>query len=358
MIIHISGWRDQGGGTAVAQLLASLPQTKGSLLFLESDRAKIPPPAEQIESEWSIHFLDFMASQRLVARLLTEHEQILLHSHGRRAGWHARLCRLRFGKRVRVVHSFHGIGSFAGIRKYVSSVTESILSIATDAVVADGQAELEVFRRFPPLFCRSMRIMPAYNSNHIINHTFRRIRSIGFAARMDHPKLHSCLIELVAAFNTKHLENALDLIFCSDGPNRAQLDDYGKQLLGTKYLSLGHIPRVMDFYRKIDAFAHFSLFEGLPVALVEAMASGLPCIATDVIGCRDVLDTPRTGLLVPLNNIAEQLRGLEHLVFKEAETESMAKRGKEIALKRFSPTKFGQAHAELYAKAGYRTSIT
>ena len=358
MIIHISMWRDKGGGTAVARLLAGQPKTRGTLLFLESDKLNIASPDRQQSSELSLHFLDFLSTQRLVAKFLTEHGQILLHSHGRRAGWHARLCRLRFGRQVRIVHSFHGIASFVGIKKYFSTVTESILSIFTDAVIADGPAELDIFTRSRPLFCRSSRIMPAYNPDHIVKHTFRSVRRIGFAARMDYPKLHGRLIELVAAFNIKYPSNALDLIFCGDGPKRLQLDEYGRRLLGSKYVSLGHIPEVIDFYRQVDAFAQFSLFEGLPVALVEAMASGLPCIATDVIGNRDVLETSEMGLLVPLNNIEKQLLGLERLVFKEAETKSMASFGRDIALTRFSPTEFCEAHSQLYAEVGYVPSIT
>jgi glycosyltransferase involved in cell wall biosynthesis len=57
--------------------------------------------------------------------------------------------------------------------------------------------------------------------------------------------------------------------------------------------------RLVDLYRGADAFVLSSLLEGFSSALVEAMASGLPVVATDVPGIRGVVTTEKEGLLVP-----------------------------------------------------------
>ena len=60
----------------------------------------------------------------------------------------------------------------------------------------------------------------------------------------------------------------------------------------------GHREDIADYYRAADLFILPSKQEGLPVALMEAMASGLPVIASDIRGCRDLIDSGKNGLLI------------------------------------------------------------
>lgn len=55
-------------------------------------------------------------------------------------------------------------------------------------------------------------------------------------------------------------------------------------------------------YRQADVFVFPSHFEGFPVALLEAAAAGLPCVATEVGGVVDILDSGRAGMIVPLKD--------------------------------------------------------
>ena len=353
MIVHISMWKNRGGGTAVARLLAKLDGTAGLLLFLESNKEYVDEDTSQINNETTIYFLDFLGTMRFVSNLLKDNQKVLLHSHGRRAGWHSRLCRLYYGNRVLIVHSFHGIASITGIKKFISTLSESTLSILTDAVIADGKAELELFKRIPRLFCPSHRITPAYDNKNLTHRQITNIHRIGFAARMDKGKLHNELISLIALFNSKHPHNCLKLILCGDGPNRDNILTFAKNVLGGNFEYLGFVEQIVDFYEEIDAYAHFSKFEGLPVSLVEAMACGLPCIANNVIGCKDALEIPGTGMLVSPGDLQEQLASIERLVFNFDETMAMATLAKKSAIKRFSPDTFKSSHEMIYKEIGY-----
>ena len=76
---------------------------------------------------------------------------------------------------------------------------------------------------------------------------------------------------------------------------------------------LGHVSDMPDLYRQVDIVALPSYREGLPTGLVEAGACGLPVVATDVPGCRDVVENGQTGLLVPPQNaeaLADALNAL------------------------------------------------
>jgi glycosyltransferase involved in cell wall biosynthesis len=64
----------------------------------------------------------------------------------------------------------------------------------------------------------------------------------------------------------------------------------------------GHRDDVEDLYPGFDIFALPSYREGFPRSAMEAAASGLPVVATDIRGCRQVVDHDRTGLLVPVHD--------------------------------------------------------
>jgi glycosyltransferase involved in cell wall biosynthesis len=75
----------------------------------------------------------------------------------------------------------------------------------------------------------------------------------------------------------------------------------------------GHVEDMPDFLARADIFVLPSYREGLPRSLIEAGASGLPLIATDVPGCRDVITNGRDGILVPARNataLADAILGL------------------------------------------------
>jgi glycosyltransferase involved in cell wall biosynthesis len=71
---------------------------------------------------------------------------------------------------------------------------------------------------------------------------------------------------------------------------------------------------LVDLYREADVFVLPSLVEGMPLVLLEAMAMGLPVVATDVPGTRDLVTHGLNGLLVPLNDPAAMRQALISVV--------------------------------------------
>lgn len=67
-------------------------------------------------------------------------------------------------------------------------------------------------------------------------------------------------------------------------------------------------------YQEADIFVFPSHFEGFPVALLEAVACGLPCISTDVGGCPDILDGGKIGILVKRRSVVELAEALSKLI--------------------------------------------
>jgi glycosyltransferase involved in cell wall biosynthesis len=97
-----------------------------------------------------------------------------------------------------------------------------------------------------------------------------------------------------------------------DATIRSGFDPVARDRLDIRpFVSRGEMPQV---YAEHDVFVFPSLFEGLPIALLEAMASGMPPVTTEVCGMKDVVEDGYNGLLVKPADAADLLQALERIV--------------------------------------------
>lgn len=108
-------------------------------------------------------------------------------------------------------------------------------------------------------------------------------------------KNHRVVIEALGRLKRKDIY----YVICGRGP----LSDEYKELssrygLEKQVILTGYRTDVADFYKAADVFAFPSFREGLPVAVMEAMASGLPVIATKIRGSKDLIEESINGMLL------------------------------------------------------------
>jgi len=102
---------------------------------------------------------------------------------------------------------------------------------------------------------------------------------------------------------------------CGDGVLHAKLDAQIRSLgLSDSVKLLGKFDSVARFLASADIFVLPSRWEGLPVALLEAMSAGLPVIATKVEGVDEVIVNGEQGLLVPVENVDALVRAILQLL--------------------------------------------
>lgn len=123
---------------------------------------------------------------------------------------------------------------------------------------------------------------------------------VGIVARLGEEKDHATLLRAVARLRSSRPEPPLRLLVVGDGPLRSGLEALARDLGIADVVQFpGSRPDVPDLLRAMDVFVLPSLSEGFPNALLEAMATGLPVVASAVGGSREMVADGETGFLVP-----------------------------------------------------------
>jgi len=172
---------------------------------------------------------------------------------------------------------------------------------------------------------------------------------IGMVARLAPQKGINAFVSAAA----RVLEKRPDVVFCVIGGGPLEEDVRARmaelKLAPDHFRLLGHRQDATALYPAFDVAMLSSLYEGLPYVLLEAMAWGVPVVATDVLGSRDVVADGETGFLARVNDpahIAERtLLLLNDPPLRRRYGEAARKRVAE----EFSFAKFVDGHRSLYA---------
>ena len=98
-----------------------------------------------------------------------------------------------------------------------------------------------------------------------------------------------------------------------------------------------------------DIFVLPSLFEGMPMTLIEAMGTGMPILASNVGGIPDMIENEKSGLLCE-PTVEGVVAGLERLIFSE-EDRKLYGQNAVISSEKFSADKMAKDYYEIYLKA-------
>jgi len=292
-----------------------------------------------------INAFHFSVLFRLV-KILKEHKVDVLHCHAHKATVYGAMAAALAGTPVVLAH-VHGLGRSRNLRR---KLTNLLLFRRVDRIICVANSVKEDV-------LRSNWCLPAGKVTVLENSVdYERFANVsvskadakqmlgmpadafvfGTVGRLAPTKGLSYLMEAFGKVK-KHKPSA-HLVLLGDGPCRADLEQQASGISCQDSVHfLGHKSNIEQLMRGIDVFVLSSVAEGMPRAILEVTAAGVPCIATTVGGIPEVLDAPGTGRLVPpadANALAEAMITLARA--PEPELQALIERARERIRTKFS----------------------
>lgn len=173
------------------------------------------------------------------------------------------------------------------------------------AISENGQAYLQ--ERYPR-FARKIKISRLGTYDHGVNQISKESFHILSVSRVIPLKRLHLLVEALSQWS----ESPVIWTHIGDGPELEGLKKLAEKKLGhmdVRFLGFRSNQEVYEFYRRqsVDVFVNVSSTEGIPVSIMEAISFGVPVIATDVGGSREIAVQGQTGFLLPAEFDNQQL---------------------------------------------------
>ncbi|MBI4051193.1 MAG: glycosyltransferase [Elusimicrobia bacterium] len=169
---------------------------------------------------------------------------------------------------------------------------------------------------------------------------------IGCVGRLDAQKGQETLLKALIPLKDRY---PLKAILMGDGPMKEglRLKVKGLNLENVVYFT-GEQQNIQPWLSGMDIFVLPSLWEGTPNALLEAMALGLPCVASSVDGVTEVLEDGKSGLLVPPGDSAKLSEALERLIQDSALRQRLGAAAKQRISEKFTLQTMLDAYLHAY----------
>ncbi len=217
------------------------------------------------------------------------------------------------------------------VRDY--AVNESGLSQEKTTVIPNG-IEASLFENANPADLAPFGIPP-------------NNRTILFVGRLDSQKapldLLNAVPELLDSYDDLHI------LFVGTGPLEADINNWiaDRQLESRIHLA-GWQADVAGLMKSTYCLALPSLWEGMPNVVLEAMAAGLPVVATTVEGIGELLSHQETGMVVPVGSQQKMGAALRWLLDHPEDSLSMASSAQELIHNRFTSQQIADSYTQLY----------
>jgi glycosyltransferase involved in cell wall biosynthesis len=355
-VIHVSAHYPPylGGLEKVVQSLASYRHGLGlPVEVLTSQPAGHMADAAFVQRLGSFHIAHTTVMPSLVPRLLRLKGDAVVHLHVSQAYTSEAVYLTGLVKKVPYVAHMHidvGPSGTAGflLHAYKPFILGPVLRGA-EAVVVFTEEQRRVIGSKYRLDPRRIEVIPNGVEKTFFS-TQQRVRPsrprLLFVGRLAVQKNVDLLLRALDGISEQ-----FETVLVGDGELEGELKALTKKLhlQNVRFHGRADGPDLIDLFRQADLFVLPSEREGMPLVLLEAMAMGLPTVATDIAGNRDVVIDGKNGRLVPLNDAAAMRRALLELVADEALYRRMSESARKSA-ERYTWDAVGQDFEEVYAR--------
>lgn len=281
-----------------------------------------------------------------IRRIIKQIEPDIIHLHSSKAGFLGRLAVFLMRKKPKVYYSPRGF-SFLQLdinllKRWLYFILERVGGLFGGTIIASSNSEAREAKKLKA--ARIVVIENAVDTRIIpvkqINPTLNSILQIGTLGRVC-PQKNPAMFKAV----TEQFMQRAELQFVWIGGGRDEIN-----LSGLKNLKLtGWLPRneALTLLAELDIYIQTSLWEGMPISVLEAMVSGIPVIVSDAVGNRDVVFDGETGFIA--NNLEEMTCFIDLLARDSELRLAMGQKARQVALERFSLARLKEEMDQLYS---------
>ena len=262
----------------------------------------------------------------------------VLHSHGKGAGLYVRLAALLSGKPC--VHTFHGLhlDHYGRMARLAYATLERALGLATARCITVSGSERQ--RVLAERFCPPGRVVTIPNGVVMPDAPARPAAGPPFPvvhiSRFDVAKNSAFIVSLLAELRRRRRHGDFTFIVVGEGDGRAPVQEALRGMGLEDRVEFTGFQRVpARYFEGALCYLSCSRWEGMPLSVMEALAHGLPAIASDVRGNVDVVLHDLNGLLYPLDDAPAAAGALCALADDPMLARRLADAAREHALKHF-----------------------
>lgn len=281
----------------------------------------------------------------------------LIHCHGYKPNI---LCGLFTDGRIPRVSTAHGWAQGSGLKVSLYNWLDRLALKRMNAVVGVSDALVQqlrtagiatgLIRKIPNgirVRGRSLPTAPALPD--AVQESASKEVVLGAVGRLAPVKGYSYLLTAMQEVAAQYPH--CRLIIAGDGPLRQELESLRDRLgLGQIVHFAGFLENMEEFFKRIDVFLMPSLSEGLPMALLEAMACGKVCIASEVGGIPEVMTSPDVGILVPPAQPSALAKAVLSVIRDGDGRRMMGEKARQVIVQRFSVERMAADYLEFYGQ--------
>ncbi|MBN1851806.1 MAG: glycosyltransferase [Pirellulales bacterium] len=359
-ILHIIPTLDRAGAEKQLVLLASgLPRdlfdihvcamTRGGPL--EKDLLEAGIPTTVLGKRWKADPVTFWRLRKIIRDLQPDLVQTWLFAAGSYGRLAARSCGVRH-----LIHTERCVDRWKSDWQWM---VDRQLARSTDRLIANARGvrdycvqhglpanKIDLIPNAVPKARPSDQDREALLDTLDIPHDARLIGAIGRLWPQKRIKDLIWAYELVVLLHP----NAR-LLIIGDGPERAGLERYTRLVSSTEHVRfLGERSDVWRILPHLDVLWQGSDYEGMPNAVLEAMAAGVPVVATDIPGHREMIVSGETGYLVPIAGRADYGRATDRILSDPDHARQLGKQGQRSVEQEFTVGRMVDRYGQLYRK--------
>lgn len=305
------------------------------------------------------------AAVRSLACLIHTGRYDVVHAQSSIAGAVARPAALLSGsrrERPKIVYTPHGFAFLAPgsrARQHAFLLIERALGRVTDRLIAVSPTEAQKAVAHGVVPAKRVVTIP----NGVVAASFpppvrvERVRAalgwtdgpvVGTLARMTAQKDPFTWLKVAARVARERPDVRFAWIWGGGELEQAVYEDTDRLGLRSRLDFLGYRADARDVLGALDVFLLTSAFEGLPYSLIEALGSGVPAVATSVVGTRDIVRDGQTGLLASPGDSATLAAHVLRLLSDHDQARRLGAAGRADVLARFSVDQMVQRTATVY----------